>query len=265
MRDESLHDLLDYYSGYRDNESDVLEYRRTTDLSSTDMHWLDAELYALLASKTCDVALGAMKSFEEVEVKGIIGWQRLEREARGYHRQGGAYLTESVTHLDRVSKVTDLPRAIYRWESRLKEVDPWTAVELVLCLCAVSLNSSCEDLSEPERMTKGRQTQISQSGGPRDFAHVNKFSILATMTTNLLVTVVLQLTREKSLQQRLSVNSEDTMVNDGCDEARETSFPSTTRIRVIEVISSRTDVSHSRWRCHQEQGREDCGGVLGDC
>ena len=43
------------------NESDVLGYRRTTDLSSTD------------------TAMASIKSLEEVEVKGITGWQRLER------------------------------------------------------------------------------------------------------------------------------------------------------------------------------------------
>ena len=30
-------------------------------------------------------------------------------------------LTESVTHLERVLKVTDLPQAFNRWESSLKE------------------------------------------------------------------------------------------------------------------------------------------------
>ena len=59
----------------------MLEYRRTTDLSSTDMDWLNSELYALLAIKTSDTAMGSVKSLEEVEVQGFIGWQRLEREA----------------------------------------------------------------------------------------------------------------------------------------------------------------------------------------
>ena len=97
--------LLQWISGQVDEvkENDVLEYRRTTDFSSTDMDWLNSELYALLA-------------MEEVEVKGTIGWQRLEREARGYHRHRVALLTESVTHPERVLKVTDLAQAFYRWE-----------------------------------------------------------------------------------------------------------------------------------------------------
>ena len=79
------------------NENDVLEYRRTTDLSSTNMDWLNSELHAPLAIKTSDTAMASIRSLEEVEVKGIIGWQRLEREARGYHRHRAALLTESVT------------------------------------------------------------------------------------------------------------------------------------------------------------------------
>ena len=79
-------------------DNDVLEYRRTTDFISTDMEFLNSELYALLAIKTSDKATASVKSLEEVEVKGIIGWRRLEREARGYHRHRVALLTESVTH-----------------------------------------------------------------------------------------------------------------------------------------------------------------------
>ena len=106
--------LSQWISGQIDeiNENDVLEYRRTTDLSSTDMDWLNSELYALLAIKTADTAMASIKSLEEV----VIGWQRLERESRGYHRHRLAFLTESVTHPERVLKVTDLPHAFYRWE-----------------------------------------------------------------------------------------------------------------------------------------------------
>ena len=35
------------------------------------------------------------------------------------------------------------------------EVDPWTAVETVPYLCAVSVNSSCEEFSEPKHMPRG--------------------------------------------------------------------------------------------------------------
>ena len=76
----------------------MLEYRRTTDLSSTDLDKLNSELYALLAIKTADTAMASIKSLEEVEVQGIIGWQRSEREARGYHQHRVALLTETVTH-----------------------------------------------------------------------------------------------------------------------------------------------------------------------
>ena len=105
--------MLDCSSGGF-NESDVLEYLRTTDLSSTDTDWLKSELYALSAIKTSDTAMASIKLLREVEVKGIIGWQRLDFEARGYHRHREALLTESVTHPDRVLKVTDLPHAFHR-------------------------------------------------------------------------------------------------------------------------------------------------------
>ena len=79
----------------------MLEYPRTTDLSSTDMDWLHSELYSLLAIKTADTVMASIKSLEEVEVKVIIGWQRLEREARGYHGHRVAFLTESVHSINR--------------------------------------------------------------------------------------------------------------------------------------------------------------------
>ena len=94
------------------------------------MDWLNSELYALLAIKTADTAMASIKSLEEVEVKGIIGWQSLEREARVYHRRRVALLTESLTHLDRVLKVTDLPQAFYRRESSLKEFQRGRPAEL---------------------------------------------------------------------------------------------------------------------------------------
>ena len=121
--DERFAGPLQWVSGQIDEvtQNDVLEHRRTTELSSTDMDWPISELCALLANKTSDTAMASIKSLEEVEVKGIIGWQRLEREARGYHRHRVALLTESVTHPERVLKVTDLPQAFYRWESSLKE------------------------------------------------------------------------------------------------------------------------------------------------
>ena len=130
--DERFGGLLQWISGQIDEikESDVLEYRRTAGLSTTDMDWLDLEMYALLAIKTSDTALASIKSLEEAEVKGIIGWQRLEREARGYHRHRVALLTESVTLLEKVQKVTDLPQAFYRWESNLKEFQRGRPAEL---------------------------------------------------------------------------------------------------------------------------------------
>ena len=70
---------------------------------------------------TTDAALASIVSLEEAEAKGIIGWQRLEREARGYHNQRVSLLTESVTHPERAQKVAHLQQAYYRCESNLKE------------------------------------------------------------------------------------------------------------------------------------------------
>ena len=109
----------------------MLEYRRTSDLSSTDMDWLNSELYALMVIKTSDTAkASSIKSLEEVEVKGIIGWRRLEREARGHDRHREALLTESVTHPESVLKVTDLSQAFYQWESSLEEFQRGRPAEL---------------------------------------------------------------------------------------------------------------------------------------
>ena len=41
------------------------------------------------------------------------------------------------------------------------EVDPWSAVEPVPYLCAISLRSSCEEFSEPKRMSRGTHTKTS--------------------------------------------------------------------------------------------------------
>ena len=74
------------------------------------------------------------------------------------------------------------PWYLSNWHSKAYGlvVDPWSAGESVPYLCAVSLHSSCEDFSEPKRMSRGTNTKTTQSGSPRNFAHVNKFSILAS-------------------------------------------------------------------------------------
>ena len=59
-------------------------------------------------------------------------------------------------------------------------MDPWSAVEPVPYLCAVSLGSSCEEFSEPKRMSGGAPIETLQYGRSRDFAHVNKFPTLAS-------------------------------------------------------------------------------------
>ena len=52
----------------------------------------------------------------------------MKREVTFRHRV--ALLTESVTHPERVPKVTDVPQAFYRWESSLKEFQRGRPAEL---------------------------------------------------------------------------------------------------------------------------------------
>ena len=82
----------------------MLEYRRTIDLSTVDVDWVNSELYAMLALKTNDAALASIVSLEEAEAKGIIGWQRLEREARGDITINVYRFSPNQTHRERVQK-----------------------------------------------------------------------------------------------------------------------------------------------------------------
>ena len=74
--------------------------------------------------------MASIKSLEEVQ--GSLGWQHLERAARGCHRHRVALFTELVTLPERVLKVTALPQAFYRWESSLKELERGRPAELVV-------------------------------------------------------------------------------------------------------------------------------------
>ena len=60
------------------------------------------------------------------------------------------------------------------------EVDPCAAVEHVPYLCADSLKPSCEEFSEPKHARKGPCTNTWQLEGSGTFAHVNRFSFLAS-------------------------------------------------------------------------------------
>ena len=67
--DEKFAGLSQCISGTIDGikTSDVLEYRRTTDLSTVDMEWLNSEMYTLLALKTTDAKQASIVSLEEAE------------------------------------------------------------------------------------------------------------------------------------------------------------------------------------------------------
>ena len=55
----------------------------------------------------------------------------------------------------------------------------WIRGRLLNLFHIINLNSSCEEFSGPKRMSRGTHLRTSQSGSPRDLAHVNKLSILA--------------------------------------------------------------------------------------
>ena len=60
------------------------------------------------------------------------------------------------------------------------EVDPWTAVERVPYLCAVSLKPSCEEFCEPKHVKKGHCTNTLQLENARTSARENRFSIFTS-------------------------------------------------------------------------------------
>ena len=119
VRDESFpertRDFLDSCSGYRNRSVKStrkmclsLEERRT----SAPQAWTGSTRNCTRYWASRHLAMASIESLEEVEVNVKRG---------GYHGHRVALLTESVTHPERVLKVTDLPQAFYRWESSLKE------------------------------------------------------------------------------------------------------------------------------------------------
>ena len=130
--DERFTGLVQWISGQfgEISEEEVYQYRVASRITQSDMDWLNSELYELLAAKSTGVALAAIKSLEDTEINGIVGWQRLEREARGFQRQRASVLTELVTHPPRVAKISELQQAFYRWETNLKEFQRGRTSEL---------------------------------------------------------------------------------------------------------------------------------------
>ena len=59
-------------------QDDVYWCRVTLEVSTTDIDWLSSEFHDLLATKTTGVALAAVRSLEDTEINGIVGWQLLE-------------------------------------------------------------------------------------------------------------------------------------------------------------------------------------------
>ena len=106
--------------------------------------------------------------------KGKEGdWEKGERGSKGEGWSKGEWSNPGHTW--------DSFRYNSHWHGKTHglEVDPWSAVEPVPYLCAVSLDTSCDEFSGPKRMTRGTRTTTSQPGSPKNFARVNKFSVLA--------------------------------------------------------------------------------------
>ena len=59
-------------------QDDVYWCRVTMEVSTTDIDWLSSEFHDMLATKTTGVALAAVRSLEDTEINGIVGWQLLE-------------------------------------------------------------------------------------------------------------------------------------------------------------------------------------------
>ena len=72
--------LVQRISGQFDvtTQDDVYWCRVTMEVSTTDIDWLSSEFHDLLATKTTGVALAAVRSLEDTEINGIVGWQLLE-------------------------------------------------------------------------------------------------------------------------------------------------------------------------------------------
>ena len=113
--DERFAGLLQWISGTIDEmkESDVLEYRRTTDLSTADLDWQNSELCAMLDLKTTDAALASIKALEEAATTGERSARISQSTCVASHR--------TVTHPERAQKAADLQHAYYRCENNLKE------------------------------------------------------------------------------------------------------------------------------------------------
>ena len=93
--DERFAGLLQWISGTMDEikVSDVLEYRRTTDLSTVDLDWLNSELYALLALKTTDWRWHPLCHWRKLKPQESLGGNDWN-ETRGYRNQRVSLLIE---------------------------------------------------------------------------------------------------------------------------------------------------------------------------
>ena len=123
------------------------------------------------------------------------------------------------------------------------EVDPWTAVEPVPYLCAVSLNSSCEEFSEPKHMSRGTLTKTSQFGSPEDFAQLDKFSIFAQDDN--------EFNGKFCASQGFSVNNGDTVMNElrNASQPRRQKFPVTKDPVHRSWALIKCDIFHLCTRC----------------
>ena len=121
-------------------------------------------------------------------------------------------------------------------------MDPWTAVEAVLCLCAVSLDSSGEDFSE------------TSLGVQRILLACTNSRFLRRTTTNSLVRVVLQCTRQGFSVNKMMMNG----MMDALQPLRQ-KFPVTNEDPVHRKRGRRQQGRSSCERVWLEEFERDCG------
>ena len=166
------------------------------------------------------------------------------------------------------------------------EVDPWSAIEPVPYLCAVSLSSSCEEIFEPKRMTRETHTKR-RSLKVRGIMHTSRSQCQQRKCGNELMhaDAVLNelMNASQPLRQTFPVTKDSahrslihiSASGGGSKGVRHGSGSGWRRLSTIMDSGSAvcvttkpceecsidgncgvtpgTDVPHCKWRCHQEQ------------
>ena len=117
----------------------------TSDINiSYDPKWLNMQLYQVLSLNVEGVALGVIKSLEDMEeTNGINAWLRLSREYVGVTGQRMAGLVARIFSPKRAAKYGDASQAISNWELNVKEFERGSKSILVPYLKIYGLKQVC--------------------------------------------------------------------------------------------------------------------------